>query len=304
MKIPHEDITFVLPAKDEEASVGSVVSGLITELPGAEILVVDDGSSDRTASVAAAAGATVISHPYSKGNGAAIKTGIRCAKREYAVCMDADGQHRPTDAKRLIDRLGQGFDLVIGARTRFSDQSTSARWAANRVYNLMASWMVGHRVDDLTSGFRAGRVSTFKQFLQIFPNGFSYPTTSTIAFFRAGYSVDFIPIKTDTRAYSGKSHIRTVKDGAKFFLIIFRIGTLYSPLKIFVPAAAFLFMCGAMYFFYTKLAFGRFTNFGGLLFLTSMLTFLIGLVSEQITNLLYLNSDRQNENKDTSSRKN
>lgn len=255
----------------------------------AEIIVVDDGSSDDTAALARAQGARVVRHPSSRGNGAAIKAGTRSAQGDVLVFLDGDGQHNPADIPRLLEGIAAGHDLVVGARDAAS-QSTPWRLVANWVYNHLAGWIVGQRVRDLTSGFRAARAQPFREFLDLYPNGFSCPTTSTLAFFRAGYSVDYVPIQASR--HSGASHIRLLRDGSRFFLIIFRIGTLYSPLKIFAPVSAMLFTIGAGYYAYTYLTQGRFTLFGALLFVSAVLVFMIGLISEQITALLFLNRRR------------
>jgi glycosyltransferase involved in cell wall biosynthesis len=202
--------------------------------PTAELVVVDDGSTDATAQVAADAGARVVRHPYSMGNGAAIKSGARAAKGEILVFMDADGQHSPEDIAPLLARLDEGFDMVVGARQSGS-QANLGRGLANGFYNRFASLMVGQRIEDLTSGFRAVRADKFREFLYLFPNGFSYPTTVTMSFFRAGYPVAYVPIHAGKRI--GKSHLRPIRDGIRFLLIIFKVGTLYSPLKIFLPIA-------------------------------------------------------------------
>jgi glycosyltransferase involved in cell wall biosynthesis len=282
-------ISVVIPARDEVEGVADVVAGVRKVLPGAEILVVDDGSTDGTAAAAEQAGAAVIRHPYPKGNGASIKAGARAATGDVLVFLDGDRQHDPADIPRLLEQIDGGHDLVVGARTARSHAS-AWRLAGNWVYNRFASWIVGHRVLDLTSGFRAARASLFREFLDLYPNGFSCPTTSTLAFFRAGYSVAYIPV-TAGKA-SGSSHIRLVRDGGRFFVIIFRIGTLYSPLKIFAPVSALLFFVGVAYYSYTYLSQGRFTNFGALLFLSAIIVFMIGLVSEQITTLVFLHRRR------------
>ena len=230
-------------------------------------------------------GVRVISHPYQKGNGAAIKTGARHATGDIIVFMDGDGQHRPEDIPRLLAKLDEGYDMVVGARVSRKSQAGLHRAAANGFYNRFASWMTGHEVLDLTSGFRVVKASLFKRFLYLLPNGFSYPTTITMAFFRSGYSVAYEPIEVDKRI--GKSHIRLVRDGVRFLLIIFKIGTLFSPLKLFLPISLAFFTTGLGYYAYTFLTTGRFTNMSALLFVTSVLIFLIGLVSEQITSLMY-----------------
>ncbi|MBN8750625.1 MAG: glycosyltransferase family 2 protein [Variovorax sp.] len=277
-------ISIVLPAKNESAAVGQTVEGIAAIHPGVEVIVVNDGSADATASVSEQAGAKVISHPYSKGNGAAIKTGARAATGDVIVFMDADGQHDPADISRLLDNLAQGHDMVVGARQRGS-QASVGRSFANRLYNRLASWMTGHNVEDLTSGFRAVRADKFREFLYLLPNGFSYPTTSTMAFFRAGYSVAYVPIHAAKRI--GKSHIRLLRDGARFFLIIFKIGTLFSPLKIFAPVALGLFMLATGWYGWTWWHEARFTNMSALLYTGSVMVFLLGLISEQITALMY-----------------
>lgn len=280
----QQRISVIMPAKNESAGLAAVLPVLWSCLPSAEIIVVDDGSSDDTAAVARALRATVITHPYSKGNGAAIKSGARVASGEILVFMDADGQHKPEDIFGLLRQLENGADMAVGARTRGS-QAGVHRAVANGFYNRLASWMVGHVVEDLTSGFRAVRADKFRQFLYLLPNGFSYPTTITMSFFRAGYSVGYVPIFAPKRI--GRSHIRLFRDGARFVLIIFKIGTLYSPLKLFLPISFAFFALGLSYYGYTLFAFHRFTNMSALLFVTSVLIFMIGLVSEQITALMF-----------------
>lgn len=279
-----KSISVVLPAKNEAGAVGGTVARILEVCPQVEVIVVNDGSSDATAELAAAAGARVISHPYSKGNGAAIKTGARAAAGEVIVFMDADGQHDPADIPRLLARLEEGHDMVVGARQSGS-QASVGRGLANGFYNGLASYMTGHPVQDLTSGFRAVVASKFREFLYLLPNGFSYPTTSTMAFFRAGYSVAYEPIHAARRI--GTSHIRPLKDGVRFMLIIFKIGTLYSPLKLFAPLAALLFLLGAIWYGHTLFSMGRFTNMSALLFTGSVMIFMMGLISEQITALMY-----------------
>lgn len=277
-------VSVVIPAKNEAASIGGLLRELALLPMVYELIVVDDGSTDATAEIAAQAGALVIRHPYSKGNGAAIKSGARKASGDILVFMDGDGQHRPEDVPRLLARLDAGCDMVVGARQKGS-QASVGRGLANKCYNWLASYMTGHRVEDLTSGFRAVRADKFREFLYLLPNGFSYPTTSTMAFFRAGYSVAYEPIHAARRV--GKSHLRIWRDGLRFLLIIFRIATLYSPLKLFFPVAFAMFIAASGWYAHTLFHMGRFTNMSALLYTGSVITFMMGLISEQITALMY-----------------
>ena len=283
-------VTIIIPAKNEAEGLRKILPLICAAVPGAEILVVDDGSTDETRDVAQSFGAIVHSHAVSMGNGAAIKSGVRNATSETLVFMDADGQHKPEDVLRLLDRLSHGFDMVVGARS-LGSQAGAHRAIANTIYNKLATWMVGRPILDLTSGFRAVDSTKFKQFLYLLPNGFSYPTTITMSFFRAGYTVDYVPIVAPHRI--GKSHISLLRDGIRFFLIIFKVGTLYSPLKLFVPISAAFFLTGVGYYIYTYLSFHRFTNMSALMFITSIQVFLMGLVSEQISALNYKESNTQ-----------
>src|SRR5688572_31547815 len=278
-------VSIILPAKNEADGLRQTLPGLREVLPDAEVIVVDDGSTDATAAVAAGHGARVLSAPYSMGNGAAIKRGARAASGDILVFMDADGQHDPVHILPLLRKIEAGFDMAVGARGA-GGQANVGRGAANAVYNRLASWMTGHKVADLTSGFRAVRADKFREFLHLLPNGFSYPTTSTMAFFRSAYPVAYVPIPVAKRVGTG-SHIRPLRDGIRFLLIIFKIATLYSPLKLFVPAAMAFFLTGVCYYGYTYSTMGRFTNMSTLLFSASVIIFLIGLVSEQITSLTY-----------------
>ena len=280
-------VSIVLPAKNESAAIGQTLAQIQQLQLAHEIIVVNDGSTDQTKQVAESAGAKVVTHPYSKGNGAAIKTGARTATGDIIVFMDADGQHDPQDITRLIEKIEQGYDLVVGARQKGS-QASIGRGIANALYNNLATYMTEQKVEDLTSGFRAVRADKFREFLYLLPNGFSYPTTSTMAFFRAGYSVTYVPIHAAKRI--GKSHIHPLKDGVRFFLIIFKIATLFSPLKMFLPIAILLFMIGTGWYGYTLWDAGRFTNMSALLYTGSIMIFLMGLISEQVTALMYKDS--------------
>ena len=283
------NITVILPAKNEAASLAALLPLITAALPDAEIIVVNDGSTDDTARVVTDAGARLISHPYSLGNGAAIKTDARPATGDVLVFMDADGQHDPTDIPRLLKRLGDGYDMAVGARDQGS-QASLGRSIANGVYNQISSWITGHHVADLTSGFRAVHAQQFKRFLYLLPNGFSYPTTITMAFFRSGYTVDYVPIHAAKR--SGKSHIRPLSDGLRFLLILFKVATLYSPLRVFVPVSAGFVSLGIGYYLYTYVSASRFTNMSALMISVGILVLMMGLLSEQITALYYRDGDR------------
>ncbi len=286
-------LSIIIPSKNEARSLSQLLPQLTQQFPKAEIILVNDGSSDNTIEICGRVGVLLHTHPYTMGNGAAIKTGARAATGDILVFMDADGQHRPEDIQRLLAKLEEGYDMVVGARDG-EGQANVHRWAANSFYNKLASWMTNQRIDDLTSGFRAVRAEKFREFLHLLPNGFSYPTTITMSFFRAGYPVAYVPIKVEKRI--GKSHINLWRDGVRFLLIIFKIGTLYSPLKLFLPISLCHFLLGLGYYAYTFFTEGRFTNMSALLLTTAVIIFLIGLVSEQITTLIY--QTRAGEHKD------
>jgi glycosyltransferase involved in cell wall biosynthesis len=282
-------LSIILPAKNEVSGLAEILPTLRSMYPDAEIIVVNDASSDDTSNICKRHAAHVITHPYSMGNGAAIKTGARAAKGNTLIFMDADGQHNPEDISKLLSKLDEGYDMVVGAR-HSNSQASLGRSYANKIYNWLASWMVGQKIDDLTSGFRAVYADKFRQFLYLLPNGFSYPTTITMSFFRAGYPVAYLPIFAGQR--KGKSHVRIMHDGVRFLLIIFKVGTLYAPLKFFFPISLGFFFTGLFYYLYTYISTRHFTNMSALLFITSVLVFLIGLVSEQITALNYKDSEK------------
>jgi glycosyltransferase involved in cell wall biosynthesis len=273
----------VVPAFNEAGGIREVVSDLAAAGPWREIIVVDDGSTDATADLAAAAGAVVVRHPYNKGNGAAVKSGIRRASGEFVMIIDGDGQHRPEDARRIISRLGE-YDLVIGARAS-TTQATVARRAGNTMLNGFASYLTGRHIPDLTSGFRGARSEYLREFLHLLPNGFSTPTTTTLAFIKAGYNVAFEP--TDARQRVGTSKIRLARDGAKFLIIILKIVTLFSPLRVFLPISLASFVIGLAYAFWTVATQHHITNSSVLLIMLAVIVFLVGLVSEQISTLRF-----------------
>jgi glycosyltransferase involved in cell wall biosynthesis len=273
----------IVPAYNEAGAVGNVVSGLVAVGPWHEILVIDDGSTDATGEAARASGAVVIRHPYRKGNGAAVKTGVRAATGEFILIIDGDGQHRTEDSVKFVTRLAE-YDLVVGARSG-STQATQSRRMGNSILNWLASYLAGHPIPDLTSGFRATRRAALMEFLHLMPNGFSTATTTTLAFIKAGYSVAFEP--TAARPRAGASKIRLVSDGAKFFQIVMRVITIYSPLRIFAPVSLAALALGAGYGIWTIFTQSRVTNSAVLLITLGVLIFLIGLISEQISALRF-----------------
>ena len=281
------DVSVVLPCLNESGSLPGVVARLRQTLPEAEIVVVDDGSDPPIGSMQ---GAKVIRHPRNLGNGAAIKTGARRAAGDILVFMDADGQHDPEDIPRLLAEIDRGFDLVVGARTP-GTQASRARAVANRVFNRFASLMTGCRIDDLTSGFRAARARPFRNFLYLLPNGFSYPTTSTMSFFRCGYAVTYVPI--EARRRRGKSKIRWFHDGIRFLVIILRVGALFSPMRVFLPLSLTIFALASGWYAYAYFSMHRFTNMSAALYLSSLFTLMFGVISEQISALHYRYSEER-----------
>jgi len=276
-------VSVIIPAFNEAAVIGQVIGALRSAATWHEIIVVDDGSTDGTSEVARAAGALVATHPYNKGNGASVKTGLRRATGEFILIIDADGQHRPADALRLVGRLGE-YDLVVGARSS-DTQATRARRLGNAVLNWLAGYLSGRPIPDLTSGFRAARLGFVREFIHLLPNGFSTPTTTTLAFVKAGYNVAFEPIEAASRV--GTSKIRLGPDGAKFFLIVLRVVTIFSPLRVFVPVSLAAFLVGAAYAAWTIVTESHVTNSSVLLIVLSVVVFLVGLVSEQIAALRF-----------------
>ena len=277
------EVTILLPAYNEAGVIGETIRAIRALHPDFEILVVDDGSTDNTMREAMEAGANVWPHPYNMGNGAAIKSGLRCARGEWVLMMDADGQHKPEDIARLLEHKDR-YDMVVGARTRQSETSAH-RDLANWVYNRFASYVTRFKVEDLTSGFRLVRLSVARQFIYLLPNTFSYPSTLTLGYLRSGRTVKYIPIQTKARV--GKSKIKLLKDGARFFLIITKTASLFSPFRVFLPISMGFFVTGLCYYAYTFLTQGRFTNMSALLFNSSIIIFMIGLVAEQISQMRY-----------------
>ena len=292
-------VSIVLPVRNEGEGLDNLLSELRNGYPDHELIVVNDGSSDNSAEIAGNHADLIIHHPYPMGNGAAVKNGARHASGEWTVFMDADGQHDPKDIDRLLGTMDQGFEMVIGAR-QFNNHANILRALANCLFNWLATTLTGSRIPDLTSGFRAVNTARFRQYLYLLPNGFSYPTTITMAFLRSGYPIAFIPINSARR--QGNSKISPIKDGIRFLMIILKIGALFSPLRIFLPTSFAVFMIGVGYYAYTFIAFNRLTNMSVILFLASLLIFMIGIVAEQISALHYQNSDRSHAPSESVSR--
>jgi glycosyltransferase involved in cell wall biosynthesis len=280
-------VSIIVPAFNEEPAIGPLVQALLASASWREIIVVDDGSSDATAQRARDAGATVVRHPYNKGNGAAVKTGIRRATGEFVLIVDGDGQHQAADAARIVARLGE-YDLVIGARSK-GTQATRVRLLGNAALNRLAGYLTGRKIPDLTSGFRGARRAHLAEFIHLLPNGFSTPTTTTLAFIKAGHNVCFEPIEAAQRA--GHSKIRLARDGAKFLLIAMKTVTLFSPFRVFLPVSLASFLVGAGYAAWTVATQSHVTNSSVLLIMLAVIVFLVGLVSEQIAALRFEGRD-------------
>lgn len=281
-------ISIILPARNEAENLDKLIPGIISLNPDAEIIVVNDGSTDETKQIIDKYGVSFVTHPYSMGNGAAIKSGVRIASGDILVFMDADGQHTPEDISLLLEKLDGNYKMVVGARS-FKNHASLPRLFGNYIFNKLASVMTGYTILDLTSGFRAAEAKHFKRFLYLLPNGFSYPTTITMAFFRSGLPIAYVPISANSRA--GKSHLNIFKEGVRFIVIILKIGALFSPMRLFLPISVALFITGLSYYAYTYISYDRFTNMSALLFISSLLTFLMGVLSELVSSLHYKGLD-------------
>jgi glycosyltransferase involved in cell wall biosynthesis len=287
-KMNEFKISVIIPAYNEAPTIGNIVSKIRTLYPDFEILVVNDGSSDETATLAKRAGANVHNHPYNIGNGASVKSGIRHATGDILVFMDGDSQHDPEDIGKLLEYFPE-YDMVVGARS-FKGQSSIGRAFGNKIYNWLASYVAMIPVKDLTSGFRAIKSDLARQLVNLLPRTYSYPSTLTLGVLRSGRSMVYIPIDIQKRKM-GKSKINLIKDGVRFFMIIIRICTLYSPLRVFLPVSFIMFVLGLSYYGYTYFSYGRFTNMSALLFTTSVLIFMMGLISDQICQMRFEKSE-------------
>ncbi len=297
MKCPSAEssLSIILPCFNEQDTIAPLCEQILTLHPDAEVMVVDDGSSQEIPSIE---GVTILRHPYNIGNGASIKTGARAASGDVLVFMDADGQHAAKDITRLLAKIEDGYDMVVGSRSA-KTQASFPRLLANTGFNRLASLMTGYHIEDLTSGFRAVRAKAFKNFLYLLPNGFSYPTTSTMAFFRNGYAVTYVPIEAKQRDTDSQSNISVLKDGIRFLVIILKIGALFSPMRLFLPISAILFSIATVYYGYTYIDESRFTNMSALLYVSSLIIFLIGILSEQVSSLHYRNSEERRRRMDS-----
>jgi glycosyltransferase involved in cell wall biosynthesis len=279
-----QKVTVIIPAYNEAGSIGNIVSEIKSLYPDFEIIVINDGSVDDTAAEATKGGATVYTHPYNVGNGAAVKSGIRFASGDVVVFMDGDGQHNPQDIATLLKYIPE-YDMVVGART-LSGQASLGRAVGNKIYNWLGSYVTKFSIQDLTSGFRAIKSNIARNFLYLLPNTYSYPTTITLGVLRNGNSIKYIPIESPKRT-KGKSGINLFSDGVRFFMIIIRISTLYSPMRVFIPVSIVMFLLGLARYLYSYITEGRFTNMSALLFVTSIMIFMMSLISEQITQLRF-----------------
>lgn len=277
------EVTVILPAYNEELGIVSTITKIRQLYPDFEILVIDDGSTDNTMRAAIDAGANAWPHQYNIGNGAAVKTGLRMASGDWIIMMDADGQHQPEDIACLLEYKDK-YDMVVGSRTKGSDTKFH-RDIANTIYNWFASYVTKFKIQDLTSGFRLVNRNTVQKFIDLLPNTFSYPSTLTMAYLRTGRSIKYVPIQTKAR--KGRSKIKLLQDGSRFLLIIIKVATLFSPLRVFLPISAFLFLTALGYYLFTFITQGRFTNMSALLFSSSLIIFMMGLISEQISQLYY-----------------
>lgn len=278
------NVSVIIPVYNEADNIVGVIDRLISVVGReAEIIVVDDGSTDGSGELIASKGVKVIRHPYNKGNGSAVKTGIRNATRDILILMDGDGQHKPEDIPKLLEKIGE-YDMVIGART-FQSAQSAPRFTYNKMLNFVAGYLTGHKVKDLTSGFRAIKRELAKKFLYLLPNTFSYPSTITVAMIKAGYSVGFVPLVFEAR--KGNSKIRPIQDGLRFLMIVLRISTLFAPIRVFLPVSLFFFLGGVGWYIYTFLMYHRFTNLSLFMLSTAVIVFMLGLVAEQISQLRF-----------------
>lgn len=277
------DVTIIIPAHNEEEGIADVINGVKRLNKGYETIVVDDGSTDNTYKLASETDVKVIRHPYNKGYGAALKTGIRNAEADIVLFMDADGQHKPSDIKKLIQYVGEEYDMVVGARTKKSKISLLRR-PGKKVLSITANYLAGMKIPDLNSGFRALKKEVALEFMHILPNSFSFSTTITLALITSGYSIKYVPIEAPERV--GTSKIKPFRDGFRFILMIVRTIALFNPLKIFLPISLLLFLSGASYLIYEVIVYVDISDTSLLLIISSLLIFFFGILSDQVSVLI------------------
>ncbi len=275
------DVAIIIPAYNEEEGIADVIAQL-KELSGNyEIIVVDDGSTDNTHKLATDTGVKVIRHPYNKGYGAALKTGIRNAEADIVLFIDADGQHQPSDIKKLIQYIGE-YDMIVGARTKKSKISLLRR-PGKKILSITANYLAGMKIPDLNSGFRALKKDVALEFMHILPNSFSFSTTITLALINSGYSVKYVPIEAPERV--GTSKIKPFRDGFRFIMLIIRTVVLFNPLKVFLPVSAILFIVGFFELIREIIVYFDIWTAPVLLILSAILIFFFGLIADQISSL-------------------
>lgn len=281
--VDFKSVSIVIPAYNEESSITELIKRIFAVSKDFELIVSSDGSTDATVRLAKDAGAIVVEHPYNVGNGAAVKDGALRATRDYIVFMDADLQHQPDDVVQLLQYLPE-YDMVIGARTKES-MTDLHRNIGNKILIKIAENISGHKINDLTSGFRAVKKELFLKFMHLYPLRYSYPTTSTLAFLSAGYFVKYVPLSSIQKRIHGESNIRPLKDGMRFIHIILRVIMTFHPMKIFLPITLTLFLGGIAVSVYQLLQVGGIRSSSIILLLSSVIVFLNGMLAEQISQI-------------------
>lgn len=277
------ETSIVIPAYNEECGLVFALENLrrCGLLDTCEVVVVDDASTDKTAEVAERfSGVRLIRHGVNKGYGAALKTGIRASRGQKIVVLDGDGQH-PAEPIREVIRMLDTSALVIGGRDRRSLQSKS-RLIGKAVIRWLAEYLFEQRLPDYNSGFRGFRREAITPVLNLMPNGFSFSTTSTLAFLKLGYEIGEIPITVAPRQ-GRPSSVKFARDGGKTILLICRIIMLFNPLKIFVPGAAFMTAVGVIWAAVGVLFYQRVPNSAVALLTLGFLLFFVGLLADQIS---------------------